>query len=114
MLPRIPFAANFRAFADAGKRLAELHLGYESVEPYPLEGRDVSGPGGEADYAFFAVRDKKMSFGRPTPEQKAEGARGDKSVIHYNDRITLRGVPAEAYRYKLGSRSAIEWIIDRY
>ena len=38
----------------------------------------------------------------------------DRSVIHYNDRITLSGIPEEAYRYQLGSRSAIEWIIDRY
>lgn len=114
MLPRIPFAADFRAFANAGKQLAELHLGYESVEPYPLEGLDVQGPGNEADYSFFAVRDKKMAFGKPTPEQKADGLRHDRSVIHYNDRITLRGIPDEAYRYTLGSRSAIEWIIDRY
>ncbi|RBY83210.1 type ISP restriction/modification enzyme [Blastococcus sp. TF02A-26] len=114
MLPRIPFAMDFRAFVDAGKQLAELHLGYETVEPYPLEGLDVPGPGGEADYAFFAVRDKKMAVGKPTAEQKAAGLRHDRSVIHYNDRITLRGIPEEAYRYMLGSRSAIEWIIDRY
>jgi predicted helicase len=114
MLPRIPFAKDFRAFADAGKQLAALHLGYETVKPYPLEGLDVSGPGGEADYGFFAVRDRKMAFGKPTAEQKAAGLRHDRSVIQYNDRITLRGVPEEAYRYMLGSRSAIEWIIDRY
>ena len=114
MLPRIPFAKDFRAFADAGTQLAALHLGYETVEPYPLEGLDVSGPGGEADYGFFAVGDKKMVFGKPTAEQKAAGLRHDRSVIRYSDRITPRGVPEEAYRYTLGSRSAIEWIIDRY
>ncbi|CCG02456.1 DEAD/DEAH box helicase [Blastococcus saxobsidens] len=114
MLPRIPFASDFRAFADAGKRLAEVHLGYETLEPYALEGLDVAGPGGDADFAFFAVRNKKMAFGKPTAEQKAAGLRHDRSVIQYNDRITLRGVPEEAYRYTLGSRSAIEWIIDRY
>lgn len=114
MLPRIPFVADFRAFADAGRQLAELHLGYETAKPYPLEGLDMTGPGGEADYGFFAVRDKKMAFGKPSVEQKAAGLRHDRSVIQYNDRITLRGVPDEAYRYTLGSRSAIEWIIDRY
>ncbi|MQA34092.1 DEAD/DEAH box helicase [Modestobacter roseus] len=114
MLPRIPFAKDFRAFADAGKQLAELHLGYETVEPYPLDGLDAAGPGGDADYPFYAVRNKKMAFGKPTAEQKAAGLRADRSVIQYNDRITLRGVPEEAYRYTLGSRSAIEWIIDRY
>jgi predicted helicase len=55
-----------------------------------------------------------MAFGKPTAEQKVAGLRHDRSVIQYNDRITLRGVPEEAYRYTLGSRSAIEWIIDRY
>ncbi len=114
MLPRIPFAKDFRAFADAGNQLAALHLRYETVEPYPLDGLDAAGLGGDADYGFFAVRDKKMSFGKPNAEQKAAGLRHDRSVIQYNDRITLRGVPEEAYRYTLGSRSAIEWIIDRY
>ena len=55
-----------------------------------------------------------MRFGKPTPEQKAAGEKVDRSVIHYNDRITVSGIPEEAYRYQLGSRSAIEWIIDRY
>ncbi len=113
MLPRIPFAHPYRAFADAGKRLAELHLGYETVQPYPLKGLDVEGPGGEEDYTFFAVG-RKMTFGKATAEQKAAGVRYDRSVIQYNDRITLRGIPEEAYRYTLGSRSAVEWIIDRY
>ena len=73
MLPRIPFAKDFRAFADVGKQLAALHLGCETVEPYPLEGLDVAGPGGAAAYGFFAVRDKKMAFGEPTAEQRRRG-----------------------------------------
>lgn len=55
-----------------------------------------------------------MTFGKPTPEQKAAGARHDRTVITYNPHITLTGIPEGAYRYTLGSRSAIEWIIDRY
>lgn len=115
MLPRIPLvstAASARAFADAGKALSELHIGYESVQPYPLDGLDVDAAGDPYDY--FAVGDKKMSFGKPSADQKAAGERYDRSVIHYNDRITLSGIPDGAYRYQLGSRSAIEWIIDRY
>jgi len=114
MLPRIPFAADFREFAKAGRRLIDLHLGYESIDPFPLDGLEVCGPGGDADYEFFAVREKKMAFGKATSEQKKEGHRVDRSVIHYNERITLRGIPEPAYRYTLGARSAIEWIIDRY
>ena len=112
MLPRIPMVRDFRGFAEAGRALSDLHLGYESVEPYPLDGLDVE-PVGDP-YAFFAVGGKKMSFGKATAERKATGERYDRTVIHYNDRITLRGIPDDAYRYMLGSRSAIEWIIDRY
>ena len=117
-LPRIPLvesAEDARAFADAGRELSDLHVGYESVKPYPLEGLHPDGaPAGDPAYAFYAVGDKKMRFGKPTPEQKAAGERHDRSVIHYNDRITVSGIPDEAYRYMLGSRSAVEWIIDRY
>jgi predicted helicase len=57
---------------------------------------------------------EKMRFGKPTVEQKEAGLRDDdRSTIVYNDRITLRGVPEDAYRYMLGSRSAIEWIMER-
>lgn len=112
MLPRIPFVRDFRAFVDAGRALSSLHVGYESVEPYPLEGLDVEPT--RDPYEFFAVGAKKMRFGKPTAEQKAKSEHADRSVIHYNDRITLSGIPLEAYRYMLGSRSAIEWIIDRY
>ncbi len=111
-LPRIPIASEFRGFVDAGRRLSELHLGYEEVPPYPLDGLDVEATGDP--YDFFAVGAKKMPFGKPTTEQKAAGERHDRTVIRYNDRITLSGIPLEAYRYMLGSRSAIEWIIDRY
>lgn len=112
MLPRIPMVEDFRGYADAGRRLSELHLNYETIEPYPLEGLDVEPVGDPFEY--FAVGDKKMRFGKPTPEQKASGERADRTVIHYNPCVTLSGIPEDAYRYMLGSRSAIEWIIDRY
>ena len=113
-LPRIPLVTDARPYIDAGERLMELHLGYESVDPYPLDGLDITPPDGADPYAFYAVADKKMRFGKPTAAQKAEGLKKDRTVIRYNDRITLSGIPEAAYRYMLGSRSAIEWIIDRY
>nr|WP_277602068.1 type ISP restriction/modification enzyme [Nocardioides sp. KC13] len=109
MLPRIPFVRDFAGYAEAGRRLSELHLGYESVEPYPLEGLDVEAVGDP--YDFFAVKHKKMVFAKVRMDGKLVA---DRSTIEYNDRITVSGVPEEAYRYMLGSRSAIEWIIDRY
>jgi predicted helicase len=101
MLPRIPkvsTAEDFFAFAVAGAKLASLHTGYESVEPWPLAIEEPADP----DY-----RVKKMKFAK-------RGKEKDLSTIIYNDQITVAGIPEEAYRYMLGSRSAIEWIMDRY
>jgi predicted helicase len=112
MLPRIPLVEDSRPFIDAGRKLSELHLSYETATPYPIGGHEVEGPGGEAAYDFFRV--EKMRFGKPTSAQKSAGENKDRSTIIYNDRITLTGIPEAAYRYMLGSRSAVEWIIDRY
>lgn len=113
-LPMIPFVGDFRGYADAGYKLSALHLSYETAEPYMLEGLDSQPSAGTDPYAFFSVGDKRMKFGKPDTAQKAAGKTKDRTTIHYNDRITVSGIPEEAYRYTLGSRSAIEWIIDRY
>lgn len=109
-LPRIPLVADVAPFVEAGRKLSELHLSYETVEPYPLDGLDTEF--GAADpYEHFRV--EKMKFAKVRdPETKKLAA--DKSTIMYNGEITLSGIPETAYRYMLGSRSAIEWIIDRY
>ena len=107
MLPRIPMAADFAGFADAGHELLNLHLNYEVVEPYDLE-EIVTGAGSAVDL----YRVKKMAFGKgPRVGNKFTK---DRSRIIYNPRITVSGVPEEAYRYMLGSRSAVEWVMDRY
>jgi len=101
MLPRIPKLAStsdFWAFSAAGRELADLHLGYENVEPYPLH--EVRQPSAD-------LRVEKMRFG-------GKAGAWDKSTIRYNDAITLSGIPDEAHEYMLGSRSAIEWILERY
>jgi len=111
MLPRIPFVTDAQPFIDAGRKLSELHLGYETVTPYPLAGLDASAPTGDAAHEHFRV--EKMGFAKVRdPETKQLVA--DRTTIVYNSRITLSGIPEEAYRYMLGPRSAIEWIIDRY
>jgi len=109
MLPRIPLVDDLWSFVEAGRELSELHLGYESETQYPLDGLDVE-PTGDP-YEFFAVR--KMAFAKKrNPETKKLDA--DKSTVIYNSSVTLSGIPEDAHRYMLGSRSAIEWIIDRY
>ncbi|MGD8151389.1 type ISP restriction/modification enzyme [Ornithinimicrobium sp. Y1694] len=110
-LPRIPLATDPSPYVDAGRRLSQLHLGYESVAPYPLDGLDAPAPAGDAAYDFYRV--EKMRFPK-IRDSESKKLVADRSSIVYNSRITLTGIPEEAYRYMLGSRSAVEWIIDRY
>ena len=109
-LARVPLVADAAPVVAAGRKLAEWHLNYEVVEPYPIVGLDVD-PGAADPYAYFRVEKLKFAKVRDPATNKLVA---DRSTIIYNDRITLSGIPQEAYRYMLGSRSAIEWIIDRY
>ncbi|WP_368797587.1 DEAD/DEAH box helicase [Kocuria sp. CPCC 205258] len=106
MLPRIPKVKDFWGFSMAGRKLADLQLNYETVEPYPLEEvLSSSAPvdaAPEALYEFYRVT--KMSF----------RSRKDRSRIHYNGHITLVGIPEEAFDYQVNGKSALEWILDRY
>ena len=94
-LPRIPFAPDFWAFEEAGRQLAELHLNYEAVEAYPLEFRWTAGKP-------VSWRVEKMRLS------------ADKTMLKVNDSLTLAGIPSEAFEYRLGNRSALEWVIDQY
>jgi predicted helicase len=111
MLPRIPLVSDPHPYIAAGRHLSELHLGYETVEPYPLEGLNAPTPEGEEAYDYLRV--KKMRFAKVRDSQSNKLI-VDRSKIIYNSHITLGGVPDTAYRYVLGARSAIEWIMDRY
>jgi predicted helicase len=105
-LPRIPKVRDFRGFADAGRRLSDLHLGYETATLYTGIVEDMKGATSATPPAEL-YRVKKMKI----PKVKGQS---DRSTIIYNTRVTLSNIPEEAYRYQLGARSAIEWIIDRY
>jgi predicted helicase len=104
LLPRIPTATDreqFDAFTHAGRALSDLHLGYEAADPYPLT-ETVTGTLDQDDRDTLRVT--KMRFKTKT----------DHSALIYNSHITLSGIPDDAHRYQLGSRSALEWIIERY
>jgi predicted helicase len=104
MLPRFPAATyreQFDAFTHAGRSLPDLHLGYETAKPYPLA-ETVTGTLDQNDRDTLRV--DKMRFKSKT----------DHSALIYNSHITLSGIPDDAHRYRLGSRSALEWIIERY
>lgn len=107
-LPRIPIVERVEDFMDFykfGKKLADLHLNYETVAPYPdvkvVGDRPLKGD--ESDYEYYRVWDK-MRFNSKT----------DKSTIIYNGNIRIENIPAKAYEYVVNGKSAIEWIVERY
>lgn len=107
-LPRLPLVESpddFWAFSRAGRSLAELHLGYEHVEPY-AGCHTVNSTTSEDDAINYRV--EKMRFG------KLDSKTADKSIIHYNAGITIENIPLEAYDYVVNGKSAIEWVMERY
>jgi predicted helicase len=99
MLPRMPLVEDVRdfwAFSKAGRKLAELHINYETVPP--SKAANVKG----TDSGFFTV--EKMRF------QKKD----QKDTILFNSKITISNIPAKAYEYVVNGKSAIDWIIERY
>lgn len=99
-LPRIPCVkktADFWAFAEAGRILADLHVDYENALPYPAT---ITGEGDGVSY-----RVEKMRYG-------GKGGK-DKSTLHYNDRITVTGIPLEAYEYVVNGKPALDWVVER-
>ena len=85
----------FHAFADAGKQLTDLHVNYESAKEFKLE--RIENKEGKLDWRVEAMKLSK-----------------DKTSLFYNDFLTLSGIPPEVFDYKLGNRSALDWIIDQY
>ena len=116
--PRVPLVesrALFDAFAAAGRKLCDLHVGYETVERYPLTEEWTAGTDPDANPARLLVGDRKMSYARASVAGTGHGKRDlDRSRLRYNDYLTLSGIPPEAHEYVLGTRSGIDWIIDRY
>ena len=93
--PRLPLYADFDLWAKMGHKLLDLHIGFMDAAPYPLERVDGSNP-------------PSRVMLRANAKDKAQG------VIRIDDQTTLSGVPAAAWRYRLGSRSAIEWVLDQH
>ena len=100
-IPRIPFAPGFHAFAEAGKALAALHLGYETCEQYPLS--VVFAHDGEPQPHHFRLTEKAMRFATPA-----------KTTLIINEHVSLTGIPQAAHRYVVNGRTPLEWFIDRY
>ncbi len=95
-LPRVPFAPDFWAFSNAGRELSDLHLNYEQAEEYELK--------------WIIDEDLPLSY---RVEDKMR-LNKDKTKLKVNDSLTLAGIPKKAFEYRLGNRSALEWVIDQY
>jgi predicted helicase len=91
-----PSGSGFWAFADAGRELARLHLDYEKLDPYPLKGIETEGVP-----LSYKVEDK-MRLAK------------DKTSLRGNPSLTLAGIPPETFQYRLGNRSAVDWVTDQY
>ena len=99
-IPRLPFAPEFHTFAEAGKALAGLHLGYERCEQYPLS--LVFSHDGEPQPHHFRLTEKAMRFA------------DDETTLIINEHVRLSCIPEEAHRYVVNGRTPLEWFIDRY
>ena len=94
-LPRIPFLPDFWSFVKTGRRLGEIHVSYEDQPEYHLD--FIETPGMSLNWRVEKMRLTK-----------------DKTQIRYNDFLTLASIPPEAFDYRLGNRSALDWLIDQY
>lgn len=95
--PRLPFYDDFHKWVNWGKQLMDLHINYETVKPYPLKRIDLP----------LAKDNNRI----PKAKLKAVAVNG--SII-LDDVTTLEGIPKIAWEYRLGNRSALEWILDQY
>ncbi len=96
--PRLPFHEDFETWVRLGQELLDLHIGFESAEPHGLQRLDKDIP---LTGSGQAVKVRLTA-------NKATGS------IVLDDKTTLTGVPDEAWEYRLGSRSALEWVLDQY
>jgi predicted helicase len=92
--PRIPFYDDFHKWVFWGEHLTNLHVNYENAEPYPLR--------------VVTAKDVK-----PAPKAKLKADK-ETGVIILDENTELHEIPSEAWNYKLGNRSALEWILDQY
>ena len=100
-LPRVPFAEDFRAFANAGHKLVELHLGYETCDEYPLNIEFTQSKKPQPEHFLIGVRAMRFTD-------------SEKVTLIVNEHIRLTNIPTKAHQYQVNGRTPLEWLIDRY
>jgi len=99
--PRIPFYDNFPQWCKWGEQLMQLHISYENVQTYPLERTDIT----------YNKENTALTEKLSKAKLKADKATGE---IELDSITKLSGIPKLAWEYKLGNRSALEWVLDQY
>ncbi len=111
-IPRVKNYADFIAFMEAGRALAELHVNYEAVQMYPVN--FVGGAlavQGLQDKDFYVT---KMKFGKGSGvDEDGKAIKYDKTTVIYNAKITMTDIPLEAYDYIVNGKPALEWVMER-
>ena len=108
MLPHIPRAAGFHTYASVGRELADLHVNYERVEPYPSVQEETSLHAPADPWERYRIGERKMRFPKLGRRDK------DFTRLEYNEYVILVGIPEQAQQYTISGRSPLDWVIDRY
>ena len=106
-LPRIPCvkkSEDFWTFSNAGRELADIHVDYERIEPYPVNFKEGDPYSMQPNPENFRV--EKMKFG-------GSGKNKDRTTVAYNHKITMTGIPLETYEYMVNGKPALGWVMER-
>jgi len=114
--PRLPFYKNFMEWVKWGKKLMELHINYETVKPFPLKLHEskVKAEVRKEIKNFPPVEEPNVLYALQPKNKVKLKADKEKGIIELDELTYLSGIPKEAWEYKLGNRSALEWILDQY
>jgi predicted helicase len=115
--PRLPYYEHFKQWAGWGKELMELHINYEQAKPFAL--KEITSTT-KAEHKkttkqlFAKAEEPEPLYGSKEKIKVKLKADKEKGIIEIDELTTLTGVPKEAWAYKLGNRSALEWVLDQY
>ncbi len=113
-MSRTPFAVDFRQVAEIGKRLMDIHVHYEDQPEYPLTEVWSVPKGYRTPYGAEVTNVKEVPLRERYRVVKMKRNKKDPTEIIVNDFLTLKGLPPGVDDYKLGNRSAVDWVIDQY
>ena len=103
-IPLLKSYDDFKRASDIGKRLSELHINYEELEPnqnyFKVEKQSLL----QEDDSLYKVVKMKL--------EKREDNEPYKLI--YNEQITIAEIPKEIENYKISGRTVLAWLIANY